>query len=165
MSANDTLLQQCQYLPWLSTPILYWGHKKVWPGRDGDLLGICLPNSSLAKQEGQAVLKAWNHSHPFRPFWTQATPAGNTPGLQRQIHIPSQEGKSFLLLADISFHVEQLNKCHALGLSEPLFTLPQVRCTDLCQKNKLGILTSDPAFPFWESTWVLRTVVTGRVQY
>ena len=100
----------------------------------------------------------------LRPFWTQATPAGNTPGLQRQIHIPSQEGKSFLLLADISFHVEQLSKCHALGLSEPLFTLPQVRSTDLCQKNKLGILTSDPAFPFWESTWVLRTVVTGRVR-
>ena len=38
-----------------------------------------------------------------------------------------------------------LNKCHAPGLSEPLFTLPQVRCTDLSQKNKLGILTSDPA--------------------
>lgn len=65
MSANDTLLQQCQYLPWLSTPILYWGYKKVWPGRNGDLLGIYLPDSCLAKQKGQAVLKAWIHSHPF----------------------------------------------------------------------------------------------------
>lgn len=91
----------------------------------------------------------------LRPFWTQATPAGNTLGLQRQIHRPSQEGKCFLLIADISFHVEQLNKCHAPGLSEPLFTLSQVRCTDLSQKNKPGILTSDPAFPFWESTWTL----------